>query len=243
MSVATASLVVTDTQGGHIELPENVRAYFLAGHQHSPAGSRRRRESASGSATRWTTMSISRALIVAMDEWITHGTEPPASRYPNVRDGTLVAPYHPRAAFVAIPGFRYFGLAKQARLLDYSSLPPEEGPAYPVLVGAKDADGNNIAGIRHPFLKVPAAIYTGWNLRRAGFAENAICSTTGSYVPFAKTEEERRLTGDERLSLEERYPDLESYVERIRQAAQRLVQERLLLPDDAERIVEQARPN
>ena len=242
MSVATASLVVTDTQGGHIELPENVRAYFLAGHQHSPAGS-----PSQGICQRLSNPLdydvISRALIVAMDEWITHGTEPPASRYPNVRDGTLVAPYHPRAAFVAIPGFRYFGLAKQARLLDYSSLPPEEGPAYPVLVGAKDADGNNIAGIRHPFLEVPAATYTGWNLRRAGFAENAICSTTGSYVPFAKTEEERRLTGDERLSLEERYRDQESYAERVREAAQRLIQQRLLLPDDAARIVEEARLN
>ncbi len=242
MWVATASLVVTDTRGGHIELPENVRAYLLAGHQHSPAGA-----PSQGICQQLSNPldydAHSRALIVAMGEWITHGTEPPASRYPNVRDGTLVAPYHPRAAFVAIPGFRYFGFAKKARLLDYSSLPPDEGPAYPVLVGAKDADGNNIAGIRHPFVEVPTATYTGWNLRRAGFAENAVCGTTGSYVPFAETEGERRLTRDERLSLEERYPDQESYVERIRQAAQRLVQERLLLPDDAERIVEQARPN
>ena len=242
MWVATSSLVVTDTQGGHIELPENVRAYLLAGHQHSPAG-----EPSQGICQRLSNSldydDLSRALIVAMDEWITHGTEPPASRYPNVRDGTLVAPYHPRAAFVAIPGFRYFGLAKKARLLDYSSLPPDEGPAYPVFVGTKDADGNNIAGIRHPFVEVPRATYTGWNLRRAGLAENAVCGTGGSYVPFAETEEERRLTRDERLSLEERYPDQESYVERIRQAAQRLVQERLLLPDDVERIVEQAQPN
>ena len=242
MWVGTASLVVTDTRGGHIELPDNVRAYFLAGHQHAPAA-----EPSRGICQRLSNPLDydvhSRALIVAMDEWITHGTEPPASRYPTVRDGTLVDPSDPRAAFVAIPGFRYFGLAKKARLLDYSSLPPEEGPAYPVLVGAKDADGNNVAGIRHPFLEVPTATHTGWNLRAAGFAENAVCGLTGSYVPFAATAEERRLTRDERLSVEERYADRESYVERVRQAAERLVRDRLLLPEDAERIVEEARAN
>ena len=242
MWVGTASLVVTDTRGGHIELPDNVRAYFLAGHQHAPAA-----EPSRGICQRLSNPLDydvhSRALIVAMDEWITHGTEPPASRYPTVRDGTLVEPSDPRAAFVAIPGFRYFGLAKKARLLDYSSLPPEEGPAYPVLVGAKDADGNNVAGIRHPFLEVPTATHTGWNLRAAGFAENAVCGLTGSYVPFAATAEERRVTRDERLSVEERYPDRESYVERVRQAAERLVRDRLLLPEDAERIVEEARAN
>ena len=242
MWVGTASLVVTDTRGGHIELPDNVRAYFLAGHQHAPAA-----EAARGICQRLSNPLDydvhSRALIVAMDEWITHGTAPPASRYPTVRDGTLVDPSDPRAAFVAIPGFRYFGLAKKARLLDYSSLPPEEGPAYPVLVGAKDADGNNVAGIRHPFLEVPTATHTGWNLRAAGFAENAVCGLTGSYVPFAATAEERRLTRDERLSVEERYPDREGYVERVRQAAERLVRDRLLLPEDAERIVEEAEAN
>ena len=242
MWVGTASLVVTDPRGGHIELPDNVRAYFLAGHQHAPAA-----EPSRGICQRLSNPLDydvhSRALIVAMDEWITHGTEPPASRYPTVRDGTLVDPSDPRAAFVAIPGFRYFGLAKKARLLDYSSLPPEEGPAYPVLVGAKDADGNNVAGIRHPFLEVPTATHTGWNLRAAGFAENAVCGLTGSYVPFAATAEERRLTRDERLSVEERYPDRESYVARVRQATERLVRDRLLLPEDAERIVEEARAN
>ena len=92
-------------------------------------------------------------------------------------------------------------------------------------------------------MEVPTATYTGWNLRRTGFAENAVCGLTGSYAPFAETERDRRLTRDERLSLEERYPDQERYVARIRQEAQRLVQERLLLADDAERIVEQARLN
>jgi hypothetical protein len=239
MWVATASLVVTDPGGRHIELPENVRAYLLAGHQHSPARSPSR-----GICQQLSNPldydALIRALIVAMDEWITHGTEPPASRYPSLRDGTLVAPNHPRAAFVAIPGFRYFGLAKEARLLDYGSLPPREGPAYPVFVGAKDVDGNNVAGIRHPFVEAPRATHTGWNLRRAGFAENAICGLTGSYVPFAETAQERQLARDDRLSLQERYAHHAGYVERVREAAQRLVQERHLLREDAERIVDEA---
>jgi hypothetical protein len=40
---------------------------------------------------------------------------------------------------------------------DFSVLPPAEGGSYPVLVGAKDADGNNVAGVRHPFLEAPIA--------------------------------------------------------------------------------------
>ncbi len=33
-----------------------------------------------------------RALLVALDGWISNGTLPPASRYPSLKDGTLVSP-------------------------------------------------------------------------------------------------------------------------------------------------------
>jgi hypothetical protein len=33
---------------------------------------------------------VLRALLVAMDQWVSTGTEPPASRLPHVADGTLI---------------------------------------------------------------------------------------------------------------------------------------------------------
>jgi hypothetical protein len=50
------------------------------------------------------------------------------------------------------------------------------------------------------------AAYTGWNLRKAGFAEGELCENNGSMLPFAATREDRLNSNDPRLSLAERYP-------------------------------------
>jgi hypothetical protein len=63
----------------------------------------------------------------------------------------------------------------------------------------------------------------------------------GSYIPFAKTKEEREKSGDPRLSLEERYKDNADYVRKLALAARTLIEERFLLPEDAERIISAAR--
>jgi hypothetical protein len=65
----------------------------------------------------------------------------------------------------------------------------------------------------------------------------------GSYIPFAKTKEERMKTGDPRLSLEERYKDNADYVEKLALAARTLIEERFLLPEDAARIINAAKKN
>jgi hypothetical protein len=46
-----------------------------------------------------------------------------------------------------------------------------------------------------------------------------------------------RATGDPRPSLEERYKDREGFVIAVKRAAQALVSERFLLPEDAERFI------
>jgi hypothetical protein len=51
---------------------------------------------------------------------------------------------------------------------------------------------------------------------------------------------ERLASGDPRLSIEERYPAHEAYVEKIRNAAQQLVKDRYLLQGDADRLISQA---
>ena len=79
----------------------------------------------------------------------------------------------------------------------------------------------------------------GWNQRRAGFIEGEFCGLRGSYVPFAKTAAERG--NDPRPSLQERYGSQVGYVAKVEEAAQKLVSEGFLLPDDAARIVQEAR--
>ena len=73
-----------------------------------------------------------------------------------------------------------------------------------------------------------------------GFAKGTGCGLVGGYVPFAKTNAERMAGGDPRPSLEERYGTHEKYVAVVRAAAARLVHDRFLLQDDAERLIAEA---
>jgi hypothetical protein len=237
---ARASLAVTTPDGKPIDLPENVRAYFLAGSQHGPSAAATRPEDAEYLQNPLRYDMYFRALITALDAWVSDGTAPPDSRYPSLRDGTLVPPDAPKARFPAIPGHRYPALVNELRLRDYSVQPAKEGAAYPVFVAAKDADGNNMAGLRHPFVEVPVATYTGWSLRREGFAKGALAGLSGSYLPFATTRAKRLATHDERPSVEERYRDQAAYVEAVTRAANAQVRDRLLLQEDADRIAEEA---
>jgi hypothetical protein len=72
-------------------------------------------------------------------------------------------------------------------------------------------------------------------------AEAAIADAVGQQLDFARTEAERlRLGATPRLTVEERYTSHESYVLAITDAAGDLQVQRLLLPADVERIIEEA---
>jgi hypothetical protein len=239
---ARSSLIVTDPYGEHVDLPDNVRAYLIAGTRH---GDRRGVYSRSPSAEICQNLNspipirqIRRTLTVALYEWVVDGTEPPPSRFPTVPLGTLVPPTS--IAFPNIPDVTFTGSHNPLRRNNFNTFPPLQGGGYVVLAGRVDPDGNMIAGIRHPNLSVPIGTFTGWNLRREGFAKGAQCGGAGSFIPFASNGEERQESGDPRLSIEERYPTHDAYVSAVAQAADRLVQERLLLQRDAEVIVERA---
>jgi len=262
---ARGSLVVTGTSGtADLTLPEDVRAYLFAGTQHQPGGTPTKgicRHLSNPLDYR----PFVRALIRALDQWATLGTAPPSSRYASLEDGTLVFPNSPgrtsvrdysrrlspgrapisRSAplslrFPAIPGADYAGLVNSLRRLDHRFQPPTSAGTYPVWVPAVDEDGNSIAGIRHPFLQAPLGTFTGWNLRSEGNAWNELCSLTGSYLPFARTAADRMALGDPRLSIEERYPSHDAYMDRVGFAAEALHQEGFLLEEDVARIIEEA---
>jgi hypothetical protein len=74
-----------------------------------------------------------------------------------------------------------------------------------------------------------------------GFFKDQVCGFSGGYWPFAKTKAERESKHDPRLSVEERYGTIEGYVCLVEKAAARAQADRLLLPDDAARLVAEAK--
>jgi hypothetical protein len=226
------SLLVTDTSGRHVELPPEVRAYMMAGHPHfADPGSL---PSMVDTCALWRNPlhagAPMRALLAALDQWVREGTEPPASRFPMLSHGTLVPA---DGLYAEIPGLPYTGIHTPANLIDTAQMPPAIIASYPVLFPRMDADGLAVDGIRLPVIEVPRATYTGWNPRAEGFGAGALCTNQGAVLPFAATQEERIAAGDPRPSIEERYSSPEIYVEKVREATERLIAERLLLPADA----------
>jgi hypothetical protein len=191
---------------------------------------------------------VLRALLVAMDQWVSAGTEPPASRLPRISDGTLVPPL-PQSGqgFPDIPGVKYNGRMHTGDLFDYgpkfdqgllTTLPPRiVGTPYVALVPKTDRDGNDIAGIRVPEVAVPVATYAGWNLRAVPVGGDDGCDAAGLQIAFAKTKAERLASGDPRPSLEERYATHANYVAAVARVANGLARDRLLLDEDVERYV------
>jgi len=246
-------LAHTDGRGSDLRLPENLRLYVIASAQHnSPFGSEADRDGTQQRVNPLPAGDVLRALMVAMDLWVTKGIPPPPSRHPKVADGTLVAPKQKSTGFPKIPGVRYTGLHNRQLFLDYGPRilrghleihPPRPigNGAYAILVPKVDRDGNDIAGIRPPAVQAPLGTYTGWNLRPRGLAEDELAGLLGSFIPFTKTKTERIRTKDPRLSLKERYMNQADYVRQVSRAARLLMEERYLLPEDAARISAEAK--
>ncbi|HEU4344697.1 MAG TPA: alpha/beta hydrolase domain-containing protein, partial [Candidatus Binatia bacterium] len=246
-------LAHTDGKGRDVTPPEKVRIYVIASAQHnSPFGSEPEKEGTQQLTNPLPAGDVLRALMVALDLWVTQGIPPPPSQFPTVRDGTLVPPDQRSTGFPKIPGVRHTGLYNRQLFLDYGPKinrgrmdlhPPAltRKGEYTILVPKVDSDGNDVAGIRLPQIQVPIGTYAGWNLQSPGLAEDELSGLLGSFIPFAKTKLERQKAGDPRLSIEERYQDHEDYVRQISRAARTLVDQRFLLPEDAERIIAEAK--
>ncbi len=237
-----AALVHTAPDGSKdLVLPDNVRLYFLAGAQHSPAAfppTLGTGQQIANPMDYWWTL---RALFVAMDRWVREGTAPPASQYPRLDQGTLVKP--PAVEWPAIPGVQSPTTLTSGtrRANPFIKGGAGAGAELPLLVPQVDADGNETTGVRLPEQVVPLATYTGWNFRnREVGSPGQLYPLLGSYVPFAKTKAAREKMGDPRLSIEERYPTHEEYSRRIAAAAAALVKAGYLLQDDVPAVTARA---
>ena len=241
---------LVDTKGKDLtNEPANVRNYFLASMFHGGAFAPKGKGICQQVRSPLTPNAVLRALLIDMDQWVSKGTEPPASRVPSANKGTLVSPLpQAKQGFPKLQGVTYNGRMHDGDLFDFGPdfdkgimtvLPPKHlGTPYPALVPKTDADGNDVAGIRMPEVAVPVATYTGWALR-ANSGDDG-CDGAGQMVPFAKTKAERTANGDPRLSIEERYPSHEDYVTKVSAAANALVRDRLFLEEDAQAVVKRA---
>jgi hypothetical protein len=231
-----ASLLVTDLEGNHLDLPDNVRAYMIAGTPHFAEANDTMHAGVPAMALPQNPMHAGapmRALLTDLDSWIRDGVRPPASRVPMRAHGTLVPAEG--AVRTDIPGLPYAARYTQAAVSDQSVLPPKKIGQYPVFVPKADADGMAIAGVHMIALAVPRATYTAWNPRARGFGPTALYPLQGAVVPFAPTEAARKEANDPRPSVAERYADDDAYLAAVRREAARQVAERLLLAEDAER--------
>ena len=232
----SASLLHTDGLGNDVSVPANVRLYFFASTQHfalhtSPITTSLGKRLVKGACQHEHNPAfrgpVMRALLLALHEWVYHGTAPPASQIPTKQAGTLVSAEESVQGFPRIPGVTHIGQLNPTLVKDRAGI---ETP-YVSLVPKTDADGNDLAGIRLPDIAVPLGTHTGWAVRADTPGE--MCGNSGQFIPFAQSKTEREKRGDPRLSLEERYPTKQAYTQQIEQAVKALQTRGLLLAEDA----------
>lgn len=238
------SLVHTDTLGNDLQDHEKSRVYLFASAPHVPFPKPMASDvPLANSRNLLRTTPLLRALLVALDAWATDGTPPPASRVPKRDDASGVSADVVRQRFPTIPGVRFPATANRLYVQHFTREPPQENKQeeYAVLLPKIDEDGLEVAGIRTPDVEVPLATYTGWNLRATGCAERDQAGIMGSQFPLPATESERKAQGDPRASIAARYGSKAQYVRQVVLAAQRLVEQRLLLDEDAECYIDAAK--
>ncbi|UCE18521.1 MAG: tetratricopeptide repeat protein [Gemmatimonadota bacterium] len=229
-----ASLLHTDVEGmKDAEIDPEVRMYFIAGRTHVDAR----------------IGIIGRALLTALDHWVSYGIEPPESRIPRISDGTLVSLEAYLSTLPDIPGLQTpesfynpyrldLGPRWQTEgIADY--VPPKVGPRYVCLVPQVNDDGNELAGIHLPEIAVPLATFLGWHMRSPSFS-NTLRINRGRTLSFPRTRDEREKNDDPRKSISELYPTKEDYLFKVTESLLELNQQRFLLDEDVAVLLEQA---
>jgi hypothetical protein len=240
-----ASLLHTDAAGNDVPIPDHVRLYLFASTQHFPLfphittslGERLAPGPCQHPQNPAFRGPVMRALLSALDQWVTTGTPPPDSQVPTRKDGTLVSAEESVVAFPQIPGVTHIGQPTPTFALYGSVAVKTAQTQYTTLVPKPNADGNDIAGIHIPDIAVPLGTHTGWAVRTD--VPGAMCGNLGQFIPFAYAKPQRNQARDPRPSLLERYPK-KSYPMKIKQAVMDLQSQRLLLAEDAEAYVADA---
>jgi hypothetical protein len=254
--------------GGNVDipLPDNVRRYYISSTQHgggagglsttplaAPACPGVDYGRGTFSANPMPQAETLNAIRVHLRDWVMKNVPPPPSRYPTLRDGTLVDATKEAMGFPSIPGVPAAaptGLINP--LLDYdfgphfnkadgtgvaTTMPPDIRHVVAMKAPRVDADGNELGGVPVVLREAPLGTYMGWNITAAGFHKGQSCNYAGGMIPFAKTKAERVASGDPRLSLEERYGTHAGYVAAVQAGADKAVAAGFLLFDDAQTLI------
>ena len=225
-----------------IALSNEVRSYFFASTSHGPASFPPTLQvKGSPLANPVNANPAILALRLAMHRWVSEGTAPPPSVLPKLSDATLVPINDVR--WPQVPGLTAPNAVKAGGRVSNPQLPDGagEGTELPLLVPQCDADGNDLGGIRVPDVAVPLGTGTGWVFRPAEFGSpHDFYLLRGAWVPFAKTKAEREAVNDPRLSLEERYANKAAYLDQVKVAVQKLIEQRFLTEADLEPQLKQA---
>jgi hypothetical protein len=211
----------------------NVRMYMIAGRAHTDAR----------------VGFVGRALLVALDLWVTRSVKPPESQIPKIADRTLVdlEAYHKVAP--AIPGLQVPRSFYHPLRLDPGPrwrsegiadlVPPKLGPRYMCLIPQVDKEGKELAGIHLPEISVPLATFMGWSLRSPSFS-HTIRRNAGKVWPLPYSEADRKKTNDPRLSILERYPTQSDYLAKVAKKILELKHQGFLLDEDVTILLNQA---
>ena len=242
-----------------IRVPHNVRRYYHSSTAHGggPGGFSIAQPALAGlmlARNPNPELETRRALFLHLTDWVTKGTPPPHSRYPRVGKGTLVPATAEAMGWPNIPGFPTPDNVMNV-LMDYDYGPdfryndesgvmtnvvPPIKQIIPTLAAKVDSDGNDIAGVKSVLLRVPLGTYASWNPVASGPLKGNEGNLAAGYIPFAKTKAQRMASGDPRPSVEERYGTQNGYLCAVRTAAAKVVKQRFLLPEDADRLIAQA---
>ena len=185
---------------------------------------------------------------------------PPPSRWPRLADGTLVPANKAALGFPTLPALRPtvpepdfilpvidYDWGPDFDPVDGSGIASEAPPPIRRVLATHaprvNADGNELGGVPVVLADAPLATYLGWNITATGdrpFHAGQICNYLGGAIPFARTADERKASGDPRPSLEERYGSHDGYVAAVRKAVDRAKREGFLLADDGDRLIAEA---
>ena len=170
-----------------LELPDAARMYFVHRRPARPAARPPGSEASASSPPNSRTIADPARLPDAAGPLGDRRHAPAAEPSAAARGRHARTPEDVLARFPRIPGVNLPPGPSRLPLYNYgpdfdrgimSDLPPTPTPGkeYPVQVPQIDADGNERAGLRSPDVAVPLGTYTGWALRKPGFAEGDMLS-------------------------------------------------------------------
>jgi hypothetical protein len=232
-----------------LPLSANSRLYFFPGTPHShgafPPVKQTRTDAWANFANYASSGWSFRALLLDLDDWVAKGVKPPDSAYPHLTNGLAA---REKVNFPHIPGVKFPSWMPRIWRLDFgpefatkgivSREPPLLGERFTALVPLTDQDGNDLGGIAIPDIAVPLGTFTGWNYHTPALPNlDYLAGLVGSFIPFPRTVDQRKTSGDARMAIAERYPDRDAYLGRVRASAKALVSRRLLRAEDLDVIV------